>query len=774
MESLHQQNYSVVHTHNYAVVESKIINRGTFPAHLYHSFTREFQESAMDSRERIMEMEPDIENMTLNEYLEYEAEKERRSWRNVRGPGGRGYVMKVVVVVKVVAVVLITRGWNLRSPRLVLCGDMVAEKQQDANQSAMKHPELSSPDVFLQAVNGACDLVGCLLVKQTWSMAYSMLSLHLTEQIQGGYKDNVFACLCHMLYCIETSTPYNLAFFILKRMEKTRNKPNELLPYGMLLTRLFKHVVLVSPELAIDHYLSHDQVMHLLAPHYKRKTRSDHGKKRPRDSNASYSSNTLNHPSSILLGLSNGSTRKPDSNLRTSPMRIPRKYAMWHFIGGKACHGIKKTFCHVPNSLGSKMGEADINTLTMEQHLALNRGNQASGVVKPEVGGNVNFEIKSQFMRELREDTFSGNKNDDAHEHVERILDIVSLFNIPGVTHNVVMLRVFPITLTGAAKRWVDKLPPGTINTEICSKRLSFKGIVHHLKQQDSLRKFITSSKKVMRHCTKHGKGLDTMTRQLLDSQGPIPNKTLAQALDAIQTMADHSQKWNDGLTSRKVSNGSSDGITAITSKLDSLGRDMKKLKENVHAIQVGCETCGGAHLNKECPLHEECKAIFANNEEQRDETSSDGTNELHGVSFISDDNVQVSRKTDKGPSEVLPCQLPPKELSPRSFTLPCIIGSLNLYAMANLKASVNTMPKSMFNHLKLTILKETNMLVEMADMMKKSPMRILKNVLVKIDTFLFPSDFMIIDMLCDPNETMILGRPFLATIHARIDVFNR
>ncbi|GKC56188.1 hypothetical protein Tco_1083786 [Tanacetum coccineum] len=63
------------------------------------------------------------------------------------------------------------------------------------------------------------------------------------------------------------------------------------------------------------------------------------------------------------------------------------------------------------------------------------------------------------------EDTFSGSKNDDAHEHVERVLDIVTLFNIPGVSHDVVMLRVFPITLTGAAKRWVDRLPPGTVDS---------------------------------------------------------------------------------------------------------------------------------------------------------------------------------------------------------------------------------------------------------------------------------------------------------------------
>ncbi|GKE06368.1 hypothetical protein Tco_1398386 [Tanacetum coccineum] len=117
----------------------------------------------------------------------------------------------------------------------------------------------------------------------------------------GGHRDHVSACLCHMLYCIETCTPYNLAFFILKRMEKTRFKPMELFPYGMLLTMLFKHVVSVSAELAFDHYRSHDRDMHPLAPHYERKTRADQGMKRPRESNASSSSTTQNHPSSSLL-----------------------------------------------------------------------------------------------------------------------------------------------------------------------------------------------------------------------------------------------------------------------------------------------------------------------------------------------------------------------------------------------------------------------------------------------------------------------------------------
>ncbi|GKD45660.1 hypothetical protein Tco_1270305, partial [Tanacetum coccineum] len=75
--------------------------------------------------------------------------------------------------------------------------------------------------------------------------------------------------------------------------------------------------------------------------------------------------------------------------------------------------------------------------------------------------GKCNHNIGNKMVRE---DTFSGNKNDDAHEHVEQVIDIVSLFNILGVSHGAVMLRVFHITLTGAAKRWVDRLPLGTVD----------------------------------------------------------------------------------------------------------------------------------------------------------------------------------------------------------------------------------------------------------------------------------------------------------------------
>ncbi|GJS61307.1 mutator type transposase [Tanacetum coccineum] len=112
--------------------------------------------------------------------------------------------------------------------------------------------------------------------------------------------------------------------------------------------------------------------------------------------------------------------------------------------------------------------------------------------------------------------------------------------------------------------------------------------------------------------------------------------------------------------------------------------------------------------------------------------------------------------------------QLPTKESNPGHFMLPYTIGNFNFYAMADLGASVNVLPRNIFEYLKLTDLSETEMLVEMADMRKKEPLGIIKDILIKIDKFLFPSDFVILDQT--PNSIVILRIPFLATIHAQVE----
>ncbi|GJT35395.1 hypothetical protein Tco_0925814 [Tanacetum coccineum] len=85
--------------------------------------------------------------------------------------------------------------------------------------------------------------------------------------------------------------------------------------------------------------------------------------------------------------------------------------------------------------------------------------------------------------------------------------------------------------------------------------------------------------------------------------------------------MADHSQKWHNGSPSQSVCcSKNSKGMAVITSKLDNLSRDMKKLKESVHAIKVGYHLCGGPHLDKECPLNEECLDLATNHPDDLEE----------------------------------------------------------------------------------------------------------------------------------------------------------
>ncbi|GKE29902.1 hypothetical protein Tco_1445286 [Tanacetum coccineum] len=65
----------------------------------------------------------------------------------------------------------------------------------------------------------------------------------------------------------------------------------------------------------------------------------------------------------------------------------------------------------------------------------------------------------------MRDNTFSGSDNEDANEHIENVLEIVDLFHIPNITQDQVMLRFFPMSLTGVANHWLRNEPVGSIKT---------------------------------------------------------------------------------------------------------------------------------------------------------------------------------------------------------------------------------------------------------------------------------------------------------------------
>ncbi|GJR64979.1 hypothetical protein Tco_0011044 [Tanacetum coccineum] len=96
----------------------------------------------------------------------------------------------------------------------------------------------------------------------------------------------------------------------------------------------------------------------------------------------------------------------------------------------------------------------------------------------------------------------------------------------------------------------------------------------------------------------------------MLDSQGLMHMMPLARALKSIQDMTDHSRNWYDGSTTWQRSNHNSNDIVVITNRLFSLGCDIKKLKESIHAMQEGCKSRQGVHLIQECPLRKKDEVV--------------------------------------------------------------------------------------------------------------------------------------------------------------------
>ncbi|GKB13044.1 ribonuclease H-like domain-containing protein [Tanacetum coccineum] len=255
--------------------------------------------------------------------------------------------------------------------------------------------------------------------------------------------------------------------------------------------------------------------------------------------------------------------------------------------------------------------DIDISALTMEQYIALIPDDIKPSIVNPKIGDDVEFEINANFMRELRCKLFAGTDDEDAYEHVHTVLEIVDLFHFPGITHDAIMLRVFPITLKGRALRWKNRLPAGTITTwDLLKKEFIWRHYHPFItaKKLEEIRNFKQERDETLYHaweryndllyqCPLHDLNyqqnvhifytrLDISTRKILNSNGLIHLMTPTQALESIQVMADHSHDWYDETTTRERIND---------------------VLENVDAIH---ESLKGEHLTKEYPLKKEDEAI--------------------------------------------------------------------------------------------------------------------------------------------------------------------
>ncbi|GJS61366.1 reverse transcriptase domain-containing protein [Tanacetum coccineum] len=124
--------------------------------------------------------------------------------------------------------------------------------------------------------------------------------------------------------------------------------------------------------------------------------------------------------------------------------------------------------------------------------------------------------------------------------------------------------------------------------------------------------------------------------------------------------------------------------------------------------------------------------------------------------------------------SAVVLKKLPEKLGDPGRFLIPCDFSEFdNCLALADLGASINLMPLSIWKKLGLPGLNDTKMVLELADRTISKPTGVAENVFVKVGKFYSPADLVVLDFIADPRVPLILGRPFLRTSHALIDVYE-
>nr|GEU33481.1 reverse transcriptase domain-containing protein [Tanacetum cinerariifolium] len=124
--------------------------------------------------------------------------------------------------------------------------------------------------------------------------------------------------------------------------------------------------------------------------------------------------------------------------------------------------------------------------------------------------------------------------------------------------------------------------------------------------------------------------------------------------------------------------------------------------------------------------------------------------------------------------SAVLLKKLPEKLGDPGKFLIPCDFpGIAKCLALTVLGASINLMPYAVWKKLSLPELTPTCMTLKLADHSISQPVGVSEDVYVKVGSFHFPSDFIVVDFDADPRVPLILGRSFLKTGRALIDVFE-
>ncbi|GJT86253.1 zf-CCHC domain-containing protein [Tanacetum coccineum] len=434
----------------------------------------------------------------------------------------------------------------------------------------------------------------------------------------------------------------------------------------------------------------------------------------------------------------------------------------------------------------SEEEEAKAMAETMEQYMSKTQTDYGLGVARPKIDNKDQFELKGQFLKELRENTFSGSNNEDANERIEKVLEIVDLFHVPNITEVILFYNGLDVP----TRQILDSR--GVIPSKTATDaKLAIKEMAEYSQ------KWHTGT--FRGRSTETSDGLAVIQAQLNNLGRDI--KKVNEKVYVAQvgcggyraTAPGYYQRNNANPSNQEQRQSMGDTLSKFISESAKRHDENSNLiKEIRAAIEAAIRNQGALIKTLEIQIGQMSKVLqergfrslpSSTETNPRDQVKSISATieaDSHSICRIRSSQYAVSNRQNSTLFYKLRQMTVPfpscldNHYCEEEEGIPCFIN--NTYfnnALVDLGASVSVMPLSTYLNLELGELAHTKLTLELADRTVKYPKGIAKNVLVRIGKFTFPIDFIIIDMHEDIKVPLILRRPLLSTAHAKIDVYK-
>ncbi|GKC97269.1 reverse transcriptase domain-containing protein [Tanacetum coccineum] len=236
---------------------------------------------------------------------------------------------------------------------------------------------------------------------------------------------------------------------------------------------------------------------------------------------------------------------------------------------------------------------------TMAQLLQAPTEGYEDAIVIPEI--NANFELKHGLINLVQNKQFFGHDKEDPHAHIRYFNKITSTMRFPDIPSTSIKLMLFPFSLEGSARIWLEKEPPRSILTwdDLVSKFIN---------------QFFPPSKTTNLHTFYNALNANDQDSLNSAAGGNFLDKMPRECLRIIESKSKVRNSRNKAVVAKVSSNSSTPGIspdvaahTTEVSKLKNMMKTMLVEKQRaqaptpVKAVEQTCVTCGGAHSYRNC-----------------------------------------------------------------------------------------------------------------------------------------------------------------------------